>query len=122
MANDLLQMHIISAEQASKHPGRHQLTRSVGGELFMNADIVREKVLPGDTYLLCSDGLWSELTEEEILTAMLQNDVSSACEKLVRVALSAGAPDNITAVMFHVETVGTCTAPPFSWRKFLRIN
>jgi PPM family protein phosphatase len=122
MANDLLQMHIISAEQASKHPGRHQLTRSVGGELFMNADIVHEKVLSGDTYLLCSDGLWSELTEEEILTAMQQNDVSSACEKLVRVALSAGAPDNITAVMFHVETVGTCTAPPFSWRKFLRIN
>jgi protein phosphatase len=122
MANDLLQMHIISAEQASKHPGRHQLTRSVGGELFMNADIVHETVLPEDTYLLCSDGLWSELTEEEILTAMQQNDVSSACETLVRVALSAGAPDNITAVMFHVETVGTCTTPPFSWRRFLRIS
>jgi PPM family protein phosphatase len=122
MANDLLQMHLISAEQASKHPGRHQLTRSVGGELFMNPDIVRETVRPGDTYLLCSDGLWSELSEEEILTAMQQNDVSSACEKLVRVALSAGAPDNITAIMFHIETMGNCSAPPFSWRTFLGIR
>ena len=122
MANDLLQMHLISAEQASTHPGRHQLTRSIGSELFMNADIIREKVRPDDTYLLCSDGLWSELTEEEILNAMQQNDVSSACEKLVRVALSAGAPDNITAIAFHIETVGNCTAPAFSWRAFFRMS
>jgi len=122
MANDMLQMHLISAEQASTHPGRHQLTRSVGGELFMNADIIRENVRPEDTYLLCSDGLWSELTEEEILNTMQKNDISSACEKFVRIALGAGAPDNITAITFHIETVGNCTAPPFSWRTFLRID
>ena len=120
MASDMLQMHLISAEQASHHPGRHQLTRSVGGDLFMNADILREQVLPEDTYLLCSDGLWSELSDEEILNTMQQNDVSAACEKLVRYALSAGAPDNITALAFQIETIGTCAAPVFSWRTLLK--
>jgi len=120
MASDMLQMHLISPEQASQHPGRHQLTRSVGGEMFMNTEIVREQTLPGDTYLLCSDGLWSELTGEEILTTMQENDVSSACEKLVRFALRGGAPDNVTAITFHIEMIGMCAAPQFSWRTIFR--
>ncbi len=119
MANDLLTLHLISTEQASQHPGRHQLTRSVGGEPFMNADIIRERPLPGDIYLLCSDGLWSELTEEEILVTIQENDISSACEKLVRFALRGGAPDNITAIMFRIETIGPQAAPRFSWKRIL---
>jgi len=120
MANDLLSLHLISSEQASRHPGRHQLTRSIGGELFMNVDIQHERALPYDTYLLCSDGLWSELTEKEILDTIRESDISPACEKLVRFALKRGAPDNITAILFRVETIGTCAAPPFSWRRILQ--
>ena len=116
MASDLLGMHLISPEQAAQHPGRHQLTRSVGGELFMNVDIVRETTLAGDAYILCSDGLWSELTGEEILATMQENDISSACEKLVRFALRGGAPDNVTAITFRIEAIGTCAAPLASWR------
>jgi len=120
MANDLLQLHLISTDQASQHPGRHQLTRSVGHDPFMKADISREQTLPGDIYLLCSDGLWSELTQEEIRITMEENDISSASEKMVRVALRNGAPDNITAILFRIETIGTQAAPPFSWRTILR--
>ena len=116
MANDLLQMHLISPEQASKHPGRHQLTRSVGSELFINVDIVREQTRPDDVYLLCSDGLWSEITEPEILATIQENEISQACEKLVRLALRGGAPDNLTAITFRIETMGACAAPSFSWR------
>jgi protein phosphatase len=114
MANDMLQIHLISIEQASQHPGRHQLTRSVGGEPFMKADITRERTQPGDTYLLCSDGLWSELTPEDIQVTIRENDVSSACDKLVRLALRGGAPDNITAIMFRIETIGTRASRPLS--------
>jgi protein phosphatase len=119
MANDLLSMHLISSEQASQHPGRHQLTRSVGGEPFMNADILCEQPLPDDIYLLCSDGLWSELTEKEILATIQENDISPACEKLVRFALRGGAPDNITAIVFRIEMIGTRVSPGFSWRRIL---
>jgi protein phosphatase len=120
MANDLLNLHLISTNQALQHPGRHQLTRSIGAEPFINPDILRERMMPGDTYLLCSDGLWSELTNEEIQIAMNEENISSACERLVRFALRGGAPDNITAIMFRIETIGTRTVPPFSWRTILR--
>ena len=119
MASDMLQMHMISSKQASTHPGRHQLTRSVGGDPFLNADINRQQVRQGDTYLLCSDGLWSELTDEEIRSALEETDVSRGCEKLVRLALSGGAPDNITGIMFHIDVLGQQAANPFSWKSLL---
>jgi len=119
MARDMLQLHLISSEQASQHPGRHQLTRSVGGEPFMKADITRQETQAGDSYLLCSDGLWSEITDEEIRSALQENDTSQECEKLVRLALSRGAPDNITGIMFHIDFVVKQAALPFSWRALL---
>jgi len=119
LASDMLQLHLISAEQAAEHPGRHQLTRSVGGDPFLKTDVFRQQAMPGDTYLLCSDGLWSELKEEEIRAALEGPDISRECEKLVRFALSGGAPDNITAIMFRIDVVGKQAASPFSWRSLL---
>ncbi len=120
MANDMLKLHLISQEQAQQHPGRHQLTRSVGGEPFLHIDVIREQILPDDTYLLCSDGLWSELTHEDINMAMQESNIGNACEKLVGLALKAGAPDNITAIMIRIETIGEQVSSPFSWRTILR--
>ncbi len=120
MANDMLKLHMISQEQVQQHPGRHQLTRSIGSEPFLHIDVIREKLLPDDTYLLCSDGLWSELSNEEIHIAMQESNISNACEKLVGLVLRTGAPDNITAVMFRIETIGEKASSPFSsWRKIL---
>jgi len=118
-ASDLLQLHLISEEQVQQHPGRHQLTRSVGGEPVLHVDIIREQILPTDSYLLCSDGLWSEISDEEIEIAMQENIISTACEKLVGLALMAGAPDNITAIVFRIETIGNQATSPFSWQKIL---
>jgi serine/threonine protein phosphatase PrpC len=120
MANDMLKLHMISQEQAQQHPGRHQLTRSVGGEPFLHIDVIREQILPDDTYLLCSDGLWSELKHEDINIAMQECNIGTACEKLVGLALKAGAPDNITAIMIRIETIGEQATSPFSWRTILR--
>lgn len=119
MANDLLQLHLISEEQVQQHPGRHQLTRSIGGDPVLRVDVIREQILPADTYLLCSDGLWSEITDEDIKTAMRENDINVACEILVGLALEAGAPDNITAIMFRVETIGKQENSSFSLHTIL---
>jgi protein phosphatase len=118
-AHDLLHLHHISQEQLSQHPGRHQHTRSIGNDIFVKTDIIREKMLPGDTYLLCSDGVWSTLTREQIQETMQQNTIHSACEQLVMSALQSGGPDNITAIVFRIEMIGSCAAPPFSLRKFI---
>lgn len=120
MANELLKLHLITPEQASQHPGRHQLVRSVGAEPFLRTDIIREQVLSDDTYLLCSDGLWGEVTDEDIKAAMQESNAGVTCEKLVRIALKAGAPDNISAIVFRVATAGKKATSPFSLLAILR--
>ena len=120
MANELLKMRLISPEQAADHPGRHQLVRALGGSPFLRTDILREELQAGDTYLLCCDGLWGELTGHDIRAGLAEGNASAACERLVRIALRAGAPDNISAIVFRVTTAGLRAAIPFSWRSLLR--
>ena len=102
IANNLLRLHLISAEQALRHSGRYQLTRSVGASPFFRVDLVREQIEPGDSFLLCSDGLWSEVGREDIRAALSDSNIESACQELVGSALKTGAPDNISAILFRM--------------------
>jgi protein phosphatase len=103
-AAELLRMHLISAEAAQTHPGRHQLTRSVGSSPFLHVDVVKEKSKPGDAYILCSDGLWSEVSDSDVKKALSEKDIEESLEELVGKVLSARAPDNITGILFRVKT------------------
>ena len=121
MAMDLMNLHLISPEDAAEHPGRYQLTRAVGGEPFLRIDISKEKVMPGDTYLLCSDGLWAQVAPEALEKSMHEQDLAAACETLKDLSLASGAPDNLTAVIFRINTVETPPAPaPSFWRSLGR--
>jgi protein phosphatase len=104
-AAELLRLHLVSPEEAQQHPGRHQLTRSVGSSPFLRVDLIKEKVNPGDTYILCSDGLWSEVSNEAMRDALLDNDIGKSLEELVGMVLNAGAPDNITGVLFRINKI-----------------
>jgi serine/threonine protein phosphatase PrpC len=69
--------------------------------------LVKEKINPGDSYLLCSDGLWSEVSNTDIETALSEKDIEKSLEELVGMVLKAGAPDNITGIIFRIsETNG----------------
>jgi protein phosphatase len=106
-AAEMLRLHLISHEDSLQHPGRHQLTRSVGSSPFLRVDLVKEKINPGDSYLLCSDGLWSEVSNTDIETALSEKDIEKSLEELVGMVLKAGAPDNITGIIFRIsETNG----------------
>ena len=63
---EMLRMRMITAEQAANHPARSQLTRSLGGDPFVQVDIVRQAVQQHDTLVLCSDGLWDVVARPEI--------------------------------------------------------
>jgi protein phosphatase len=102
-AAELLRMHLISAEASQQHPGRHQLTRSVGSSPFLRVDLVKEKTKPRDSYLLCSDGLWSEVADNDVKKALSEKDIDNSLEELVGKVLKAGAPDNITGILFHIN-------------------
>ena len=102
-AAELLRLHLISPQEAPEHPGRHQLTRSVGSSPFLRVDLVKEKTKPGDSFILCSDGLWSEVSDNIINDALLERDIEKSLEELVGRVLQAGAPDNITGILFRIN-------------------
>jgi PPM family protein phosphatase len=101
-AAELLRMHLISEKDAPQHPGRHQLTRSVGSSPFLRVDLVKEKTNHGDSFVLASDGLWSELDPLDIRDALLDDNIEKSLEQMVAMVLKAGAPDNLTAIIFRI--------------------
>ena len=101
-AAELLRLHLISPEESQQHPGRHQLTRSVGSSPFLRVDLIKEKTNPGDSFILCSDGLWSEVSHDVIKDALLEEDIEKSLEQLVGMVLKVGAPDNLTAIVFRI--------------------
>jgi protein phosphatase len=94
--------HTWAAElnlQHAEEEADHAITRAVGGEGSLALDVRRDKVLLGDRYLLCSDGLTRELSDAEIAVAMAAPDVQSCAKKLIDTTLRAGARDNVTVVV-----------------------
>ncbi len=81
------------------YPGA--VTQAIGAldELQVETEIREHR--PGDTYLLCSDGLNKELSDQQIATILKTNDVKSAAEILMREALSRQGRDNTTVVLAH---------------------
>jgi PPM family protein phosphatase len=113
---ELLRMHIITPEQAVDHPARYALTRSVGGDITVRVDIRTEHLDDGDAFLLCSDGLWSNVTASEI-TEALGRAPADACERLVKLALDRGGDDNATAMAIRVHEAGQRPETPQGWRR-----
>ena len=90
---------IITAEQAAEHPQRSALTRALGHPISADADIAYFDWKPGDRLMLCSDGLWESVQDEQIARAMRQPDMNDAARMLVAAANDAGGPDNITVLV-----------------------
>jgi serine/threonine protein phosphatase PrpC len=89
----------ISPEEASSHPQRSLLTRALDGRDIDPEYSVRQ-VLPGDRYLICSDGLSGVVSGETIAETMRDYvDPQECVERLVQLALRGGGPDNITVII-----------------------
>jgi serine/threonine protein phosphatase PrpC len=83
-------------------PFGHMITRALGMSDDTRAEVRRERLEPGDTFLLCSDGLSEVLSEAELACGLAATDLEQACRTLVRQAYDAGGRDNITAVLARV--------------------
>jgi protein phosphatase len=110
VAGERRRMGVISAERAKDHPGRSVLTRSLGRELIAAVDRIAFPVESGDTLLVCSDGLYNVLADDEILDLAGGKDPAAACAALLDAANSRGTPDNLTAAV--VRVTGTVGDPP----------
>ncbi|GAA4677630.1 PP2C family protein-serine/threonine phosphatase [Phytohabitans rumicis] len=102
----------ISAEEASSHPQRSLLTRALDGRDIDPEYSVRQ-VLPGDRYLICSDGLSGVVSAETIAETMAEfPDPQHCVERLVQLALRGGGPDNITVVVADATDQDILEAAP----------
>jgi serine/threonine protein phosphatase PrpC len=97
---------LITPAEARKHPLRNVILRAVGTSEVLAVDLIRGKTLPGDLFLLCSDGL-TDMVEEHVFQQVLAADLalSHKADKLVELANSAGGHDNVTVVLGEVVTV-----------------
>lgn len=94
----LLDEGIIDAEAAARHNAANIITRAVGGAPELYLDLELRELQHGDRYLLCSDGLYKELSEADLTRQMACQDVDRACKALMSRALSGSCNDNVSAV------------------------
>jgi PPM family protein phosphatase len=98
--NELIARGVMNAQQAAAAPHSNVLTRAVGVQPTVAVDLLAFDVLPGDTLLLCSDGLYDYALEGNVLAEELSEPELAAIPKnLVRRALDGGGHDNATALV-----------------------
>ncbi len=100
LVEDLVERGELTREQARTHPHKNLITRALGVEPVLMADCFRQTLVPGDHLLLCSDGLSNVVNEQEVLYEVIHGgEISECCQRLLDIALSRGAPDNVTIVL-----------------------
>jgi len=92
----------LSWDEAEMHPQSNAITRAVGVGDELVLDKVRGEVLPGDRFLLCSDGLTKYATFGMLAQAMSGTPIETVSEKLLQIALDAGGADNISIIVVDV--------------------
>ena len=100
----LVDMGKITPEEASNHPQKNVITRSVGAAENVIADIFKLSLVDGQYILLCTDGLSNSVSEQEIGRALMKNEpLKNKAEGLVRLAKLHESSDNITALLIKFE-------------------
>jgi protein phosphatase len=99
----LVDLGLLTAEQAEGHPYSNVLARAIGADPEVVIDTRLEPLRPDDRYLLCSDGLDKELPDDEIARLLADAPPAETAEALIQAACAAGGRDNVTAVVVQFE-------------------
>jgi len=93
----------LKPEDARKHPLKHKITQALGAPFQIQPELNRFPLKPKDKVLLCSDGLWEMLSDQEIYDIVINfSNLAKAGQVLIDRANNAGGEDNITAVLIDV--------------------
>ncbi|WP_462382838.1 PP2C family protein-serine/threonine phosphatase [Pseudomonas sp. Marseille-QA0892] len=92
----------LTEDQALRHPGAHALTRAVGANEHLELDLLELETQPGDTFLLCTDGLYRSLNQAEMGEALSLKSPAAALRQLFDRALQGPARDNLGAVVVRL--------------------
>jgi serine/threonine protein phosphatase PrpC len=109
---ELIEAGLLSAEEAESHPDRNIITRAIGAEDEVDADVWLLPAMGRQVFLICSDGLTKELDDDDIARVLLLSDVAgpgetggivTAADALVDEALLRGARDNVSVVVVESQ-------------------
>jgi serine/threonine protein phosphatase PrpC len=102
---ELLDTRLISAEEVEDHPDASMLTRCLGHEPNVRVDVREVSLEVGDSLLLCSDGLWGYVSDQEIerIVADPALDTEAASQALLDLAIAAGGHDNVGIQLARVS-------------------
>jgi hypothetical protein len=103
--NDLIDIGLLTPELARNHPERNIITRCVGMADELEVDFTTREARPQDIYLLCSDGLYNHVDDEEMKGVVRSMDPQPACQALVDLANKRGGEDNITVAVMKVNQI-----------------
>jgi len=100
----LVESGIVSSEEAVSHPQRHILTAALGSGRNVVPHVPDQplSLAEGDILILCTDGLWGLVGDQELADIAQANAPMEACLKLVGTALERGGPDNITVQVLRI--------------------
>jgi protein phosphatase len=103
LVQEQIEQGLITLAEARHHSLRHVILRAVGVEESLKVDVIRGRTLPGDIFLLCSDGL-TDMVEDNLIKEILSlsSDLEQKVNKLIELAKSAGGYDNITVTLCEV--------------------
>ncbi|PWS38074.1 serine/threonine-protein phosphatase [Falsiroseomonas bella] len=100
LVQELVDAGMVRPDEAENHPRANVITRAIGaGDDGPELERTSDRVLPGDRFLLCTDGLTKSLPSGEIAALLATPDATEAPERLVAAALARQASDNVTAVV-----------------------
>ena len=101
----LVESGIVRLEDAETHPQRHILTAALGSGREVLPDTPEHPfaLQEGDALVLCTDGLWSLVGEQELALSVRSGTPAEACVNLVQTALERGGPDNITLLVLRIS-------------------
>jgi serine/threonine protein phosphatase Stp1 len=96
---ELIEKGSLSRLEAESHPDANIITRAVGGQSELIIEMAIEPIEDDDRFLICSDGLNTDLSEQEIADFVADGDSATACRSLIDAALGRECKDNVTVVI-----------------------
>jgi len=110
---DLVRAHVIAPERLRTHPQRSVLTRSVGLGMFLQTDLADLRLKVDDRLVLCSDGVWSMIEDEEFAGLADRAETPRALSQaLIDLALERESDDNVTVISVFVRQLAAAGAEP----------
>lgn len=106
LVQQLVDAGSISEVQARNHPNKNIITRALGTDDNVDVDIFEFEKGEYQKYLLCTDGLTNEISENDIFKIVKEEDeYKNTCDRLIDIAKENGGRDNITVILFGGEEV-----------------